>query len=166
MATMPLEFLTRDSFPANIPFQTAEQSLIGAFDARIDEAVRTEMPLRPLHVVTSLTQPVTTPCKLITLERQFSDLVERWRDETDMLSAPQQIYSNRAFLQILSLGSDVLPFIFRDLQERGGRWFLALSILTGQTELTKACAGDVPAMKEIWLKYARSHGYIESSSQA
>jgi len=96
------------------------------------------------------------------LESEFSRLADRWRIETGGMSAPQQKIMHESYQQIIGMGPEVLPFIFRELQDRGGHWFWALSAITRHHPVPREHAGNVRLMKETWLLYAREHGYLGS----
>jgi len=88
-------------------------------------------------------------------------LANRWHDETDFLSSPSRITGNDTYLQIISMGKRVIPLILEDLKERGGHWYRALRILSGEDPVPIEARGDVEQMKRTWLKWGRERGYIE-----
>ncbi len=92
---------------------------------------------------------------------RFVDLANRWHDETDYLSAPSRITNNDTYLKIISMGGSVIPLILQDLQERGGDWYRALRILSGVDPVSAEVRGEVPKMKEAWLRWGRERGYIK-----
>ena len=91
----------------------------------------------------------------------FKKLADSWHEDTDYLSSPYLITSNEAYLKIISMGIIVIPFILQDLQERGGDWYVALRILSDQDPVPREAQGDVPSMKESWLRWGSDNGYIE-----
>jgi hypothetical protein len=95
------------------------------------------------------------------IEEQFAALANRWHDETDFLSSPSSITSNDNYLQIISMGKRVIPMILEDLKERGGHWYPALRILSGEDPVPIEARGDVEQMKKAWLQWGRERGYIE-----
>lgn len=91
----------------------------------------------------------------------FVELANRWHEETDHLSSPSRITDNDTYLKIISMGESVIPFILRDLKKRGGDWYRALRILSGTDQVPIEDRGDVPRMKESWLRWGRNRGYIK-----
>ncbi len=93
--------------------------------------------------------------------KRFAELANRWHDETDHLSSPLSITNNDTYLKIISMGEPVIPLILQDLQERGGDWYRALRILSGADPVSTEVRGEVPRMKEAWLRWGRDKGYIK-----
>ncbi len=94
------------------------------------------------------------------VEQQFMALASRWRDETEMLSSPTQQASHPDYLRIIALGRLVLPFILRELRDRGGQWYYALEALTGVNPIPPGAEGYIPKMKTAWLEWGESQGLI------
>jgi hypothetical protein len=67
--------------------------------------------------------------------------------------------SHPAYQEIIALGPDVVPLLLRDLEENETHWFTALRRITGADPIPHASAGNVPQMKEAWLRWARANGY-------
>ncbi|MBI2449939.1 MAG: hypothetical protein HYV47_00210 [Candidatus Nealsonbacteria bacterium] len=95
------------------------------------------------------------------LEKRFVELANQWHKETDFLSSPSRITDNDNYLKIISMGQGVIPFILKDLRERGGSWYRALRILSGDDPVPAEARGDVEQMKQSWLRWGRERGYIE-----
>lgn len=92
---------------------------------------------------------------------KFVELANRWHEEIEHLSSPSRITDNDTYLKIISMGESVIPFILRDLQKRGGDWYRALRILSGTDQVPIKDRGDVPRMKESWLRWGHDKGYIK-----
>ena len=62
------------------------------------------------------------------------------------------------YQRIIGMGKDVLPLIFRELQEHGGHWIWALRSITG----VDAALPDhnFTQAREAWVEWDRQHGYI------
>lgn len=95
------------------------------------------------------------------IEEKFAVLANRWHDETDFLSSPSRITDNDTYLLITSMGKQVIPLILEDLKERGGHWYRALRVLSGEDPVPLEARGDVAQMKRSWIKWGRERGYIE-----
>jgi hypothetical protein len=94
-------------------------------------------------------------------EERFAVLANRWHDETDFVSSPSRVTGNDTYLQIISMGKQVIPLILEDLKERGGYWYRALRILSGEDPVPIEAKGDVEQMKRAWLEWGRERGYIK-----
>ena len=112
-------------------------------------------------------QPKTD--KASELEATFNVLADKWIKETGFHSNSYFIVNHPAYQQIVELGEDVLPFIFREL-ERGRtavHWPHVLSVVTGadpvppprQVPSPGWVALDIKAIHEAWLRWGREQGY-------
>jgi len=95
------------------------------------------------------------------VEEEFNELANQWHDETDLLSSPSRITGSDTYLKIISMGRRVIPLILEDLKERGGSWYRALRIISDDNPVSVEARGDVEQMKQSWLQWGRSRGYIE-----
>lgn len=96
----------------------------------------------------------------IPVETYFAALAEWWHDATDSMSSPSQKAAHPAYERIVALGPLALPFIFRDLLERGGGdWYIALRRIVGFSPVPPSLASDSSAVVREWLAWARANGY-------
>jgi hypothetical protein len=58
------------------------------------------------------------------------------------------------------MGESAIPFILKDMYERGGYWYRALRILSGVDPVPTEVRGDVPKMKDAWLSWGRDKSYL------
>lgn len=91
---------------------------------------------------------------------KFHNLVDKWKEETLLISSIDEIESNESYLQIISMGEKALPFIFQDLKYEPALWFSALENITGQNPIDISHRGIIKLMTEDWLKWGREHGYV------
>jgi len=96
-----------------------------------------------------------------TVEEEFNELANQWHDETYLLSSPSDITGSDFYLKIISMGRRVIPLILEDLKERGGNWYRALRIISGDDPVPVEARGDVEQMKRFWLQWGRDRGYID-----
>jgi len=57
------------------------------------------------------------------------------------------------------MGKEALPFIFRELQKRGGDWLWALEAINRQTNP----AAGITKFKDAvaaWIEWGKRHGYV------
>ena len=103
--------------------------------------------------------PGKTAATLETIEERFRRLAAVWQKETCFLSSMSEASAHPAYQEIIALGPDVLPFLFRDLEENHTHWFAALRVLTGANPVPKPMGGNIPKMAEAWLRWAKDNGY-------
>lgn len=94
------------------------------------------------------------------LEREFRQLTDQWYEETRFLSSTSEIVSKETYYQIVALGRRVIPLILRELQERGGHWFLALRALTKDDPVDQQDRGNTKRMTQAWLDWGKRHNQI------
>ena len=95
------------------------------------------------------------------LEQRFLDLVERWRDETRGDGVGTRTLRHPSYLEILEMGTEIVPLILRDLAAGGRFWISALMELTGEDPVPAAERGRSAKMRQAWLAWGRAHGLIE-----
>jgi hypothetical protein len=64
------------------------------------------------------------------------------------------------YQSIIGMGPDVLPILFRELQENPDYWFWALRAITEEVPTQPGDAGDLQKMSEAWLNWAKERGYL------
>lgn len=94
------------------------------------------------------------------LERKFLALAVLWKYGQGPSSSLRDMVSHPAYLQIIGLGRDALPFLFRELAREPDHWFSALSAITGQDPVPADANGNVALMTEAWLNWGRRHGQV------
>jgi|SRR5208282_320171 len=104
-------------------------------------------------------EPETKSADKAELETIFNGLVKKWKEETGGYSLTSQKYAHPAYQSILVLGSEVVPFILRDLQTNGGRWFEALKALTKRDDITKPSDSYEDAVK-AWIAWGKDNKLI------
>ena len=92
------------------------------------------------------------------LAHLFRELSDRWYRDTLVLSSIQAKTLHPAYLRIVGLGLQALPFIFKELQVRPGQWFVALRSIAGEDPLQPN--DDFPTAVRKWLRWGTDHGYI------
>lgn len=101
-----------------------------------------------------------------TLQQQFTQLVNTWKQDTAHLSNITTRAMHPAYQRIIGMGREAIPFILEEF--RRGKlddWFWALYAITGENPITEDIAGDVERMAEAWLQWGRETGYLSDSSQ-
>lgn len=94
------------------------------------------------------------------LESTFNLLAKKWKDETSAYSSVGRMIMHPAYLEIISHGEKMIPYILRDLEQRRGHWFVALKILAKGSPVKSEDAGNIQKMTEAWLAWGREHGKL------
>ena len=93
-------------------------------------------------------------------EGYFRILVEKWLAERGPTSLTTKMVLHPAYQQIVGMGPQALPYIFREMQRRPGHWFWALRAITGVDPVREEIRGNIPEMTKCWLEWATNRGYI------
>ena len=95
------------------------------------------------------------------IELKFNQLANVWRTQIKFESSSTKIYKNTAYLEIIQMGPDVVPFMLKDLQQNGGHWFEALHLLTKQSPVVdQKYAGNIKELTQLWLNWGFSNKYL------
>src|SRR5215208_4933397 len=96
------------------------------------------------------------------LEAEFQALAQQWRNETAHLSIASEKANSFAYHQIMAMGEQVLPLIFRELESKPSDWFWELRAIARDKapEIPPEAKGRVRRMAEIWLEWGKLHGYV------
>jgi hypothetical protein len=86
---------------------------------------------------------------------QFHVLAGIWKQDTSMLSLSSEKYEHPAYLQILSLGPDIVTALLEDLLKTHDDWFDALSRLTGEDPIPPQDYGFISRMAGHWELWGR-----------
>lgn len=89
---------------------------------------------------------------------KFKRLAAEWRRDTRFVSAVRRKVAHPAYLKIIGMGKDALPFILKDLDDRPADWIPALISITDENP-AKADNTFEQAVK-AWLKWGRDHDLL------
>lgn len=89
---------------------------------------------------------------------RFRSLLQRWREDTAVLSSISQIAMDPSYQQIIGLGPAAVPLILRELEHAPGHWFWALKSITGVDPVAPDQRGRIPQMAAAWLAWAKEQG--------
>jgi len=96
-----------------------------------------------------------------TIEQRVRRVLETWREQTGFLSSTSARVSHPAYRELISLGSDALPFILRDIEQTlDGHLSSALVAITGVQPVPAEEGGKIQRVAERWLAWARQNGYL------
>jgi hypothetical protein len=96
------------------------------------------------------------------ITKQFQQLTQTWRSETNYLSNLGAAAENPAHQQIVKLGEEAIPLILEDYKKGGSWWALTLMEITGINLVTEEIAGKYDEVRDIWLTWGVENGYIET----
>ena len=102
--------------------------------------------------------PVTLTHQNEVVEAAFRWLSQKWLAETRFQSSLTRITSHPAYVAIVDLGYAAVPFILRELEARPNHWFAALREITGADPVQPPERGNVKAMANAWLIWAKETG--------
>ena len=75
-----------------------------------------------------------------------------------MFSIVEQKAVHPAYQRIIGMGKQALPFIFRELQQKGGHWIWALRAITREDPTTPE--DNSQQTIAAWLEWGRKEGYL------
>ena len=94
------------------------------------------------------------------VENRFNELVDRWIQETGMLSSVAKKSMHPAYREIIEMGDLAIPLLLRELMDRPGHWTAALRAITGEDPVPPESAGQMRRMADAWLIWGTERGYI------
>jgi len=86
---------------------------------------------------------------------KFRRLANQWKRNTRFVSVLKRKMADPAYLKIIGMGKDALPFILKDLDDRPADWIPALMSITEENPV-KPDDNFEQAVK-AWLKWGRDH---------
>ena len=89
---------------------------------------------------------------------KITGLAEQWRKETGHLSSIERKALHPAYQAIIASGKRGVPYVLRELRERGGHWFWALHYMTGVDLSVQGQSVD--DLKRAWLDWGKKQGYV------
>jgi len=90
----------------------------------------------------------------------FRELVDLWRRETWYQSSTNRRISHPAYLKIIGLGKQALPWILQELRQQPDYWFSALEAISRDpSPNTSASATNISTLRDAWLEWGKAHGY-------
>ena len=98
--------------------------------------------------------------QLAASKARFQRLAAEWREQAAPLSSSTDRAMLPAYQAIIGMGETALPFILDEMRQRGGHWFWALRAITGENPVPLEHRGNVEAMTQDWLQWARRRGCI------
>jgi len=94
------------------------------------------------------------------LSHYFIYFMHKWRTEVEYESSITKIIMNSSYLTIIGLGRKILPLILNELQKEPDHWHWALQAITGEDPVRPNEIGNMLAIRDAWLNWAREKGYM------
>ena len=94
-----------------------------------------------------------------TVEDHFRRLAAAWHKAVAHHSSTTVRNNHPAYQEIISMGTEVVPLLLRDMEENHTHWFYALRQITGADPIPQSAAGNISKMAEAWLHWAKDNGY-------
>src|SRR2546421_2061739 len=110
--------------------------------ARIEEEVLDEKACQVIYVTRIAEQKGLAAEVTPEIEQRFRRLADQWRRETRYISSVNKTAMHSAYQQIIGMGQDALPLIFRELERTRGHWLWALFAITRQDPAPEGATFD------------------------
>lgn len=108
--------------------------------------------------------------EFLRLRDLFEAFASQWRNERNLLSSNAwDNVHNPAYLKIIGMGGDAVPFILRKLQYElnigePDDWFVALWAITRKNPVPIESRGNVNEMAKAWLEWGSQQGYFDGEA--
>jgi hypothetical protein len=90
----------------------------------------------------------------------FRRLAEQWAKETSGLPRVKDRIAHPAYLKIINLGQDVIPYIMAELKKDDpDHWFEALYQITENDPVPPEDRGNVRKMADAWIIWGRRRAW-------
>ncbi len=91
---------------------------------------------------------------------KFYILAKRWESEVEGYSSTAQTSDHPAYQEIISMGTQVVPLLLKELKNNPIFWLSALNEITGINPIKPEQRGKIKQMAEAWLEWGRNQGYV------
>lgn len=89
----------------------------------------------------------------------FYSSLRKWESETFHVSSIPEIVEHPAFLNIVEMGELAIPLIVQELENKPSVLLFALNKIVGAAPYLDADRGNIKAMTNAWLAWARRKGF-------
>ena len=94
----------------------------------------------------------------MSLNEDFYDLLHIWVEETKYQSSCHIMQQHLNYHAIVAMGEDVLPLVFKELQNHPILLLMVLREITGNDPVPEQDRGNVKRMVEAWIMYGEATG--------
>lgn len=97
------------------------------------------------------------------MEEKFNQLKDQWLENTKFSSNSNLIVSDPNYLEIISMGTEAIPFILKDWETSDNHWFVALRKITDVDLISihSRNSGKIRKMKQDWITYLNSKQNVD-----
>lgn len=85
------------------------------------------------------------------MKERFDELKKIWKNDTMIMSNGGT--DHWAYLEIIRMGKQVVPFIIEDMRKTNNHWFVALEAITGANVIPVEHYGQIELMTHDWLNW-------------
>lgn len=85
----------------------------------------------------------------------FRESVDQWRRETWHMSSVNRRVSHHAYLKIIGLGTQAVPWIIQELRQEADYWFPALEALARDNFSPQATS--MKELRDAWLAWGEAN---------
>jgi len=90
----------------------------------------------------------------------FARLANEWREDRPWGADIGEISAHPAYLSIIGLGPEALPYILAELQRKVDHWFVALRAIAKHDPVPATSRGRPRDMAQAWIRWGRENGII------
>lgn len=96
------------------------------------------------------------------VEKEFYSIYAEWRERTRHLSLFEKKFTDLAYGQLIGMGEEILPLVFRELERTTSDWFWLLSCIARDKApvISVEDSGRVRKIAAIWMQWGRDNGYV------
>lgn len=92
--------------------------------------------------------------KMIKIE--FYNYLNQWEKETAGLSSLTKMVNHPAYQEIIKMGWHAVPFILKEMKQEPNHLGYALHKITAENPINPKDAGNIEAMCNSWLEWAKN----------
>jgi len=92
--------------------------------------------------------------------KKFEYYMQQWKFHRNSKSSILDSLSDLNYQNIIGMGKQALPFIFREMRKEYDDWFDALYEITGKDPVKEENYGDFVEMTNDWILWAKIHKYL------
>jgi len=140
-------------------FELTLPDLSDAFE-RYTEHLSSKSPSAALGNVVLLSSADARRVSEDSLAARFRRLADQWRLETMAESSITRAAINPNYQQIIGMGPRAIPYILSELATKGGHWYWALRMITGEDPVPEESKGKVRQMRQHWIEWGKRHDYL------
>ena len=96
-----------------------------------------------------------------TLEAQFAKSSKSAFKHFGASSDLSRLFYSKGYIEVIGLGSRVVPLLLRDMKEKRRPWIFALEAITRQNAARHVEPGDIRSAINAWLVWGKRRRFLE-----